>query len=146
MAIVSISEAARLVGKSRTTLYRYIKDGKLSTCTDCNNTDGVDISELIRVFGELSVTPSEHSKMNNTEHHITHEYNNSEQFLLQKRLLKQEFEIENLKQKIEFLEILLEEKNSLVLEKEKRLLLLEHKDNVVTNNGTWISRLFNSNK
>lgn len=146
MSIVNISEAARLVGKSRTTLYRYIKDGKLSTCTDCNNTDGVDVSELIRVFGELIVTPIEHSVVNNDEHHVTREYDNGEQSLLQIKLLKQEFEIENLKQRIEFLEILLEEKDSMVLEKEKRLLLLEHKGNDMTNNETWISRLFKSKK
>ncbi|SWR30432.1 MULTISPECIES: helix-turn-helix transcriptional regulator [Enterobacteriaceae] len=32
MANVSISEAARLTGKSRTTLHRLIKAGELSTC------------------------------------------------------------------------------------------------------------------
>jgi predicted DNA-binding transcriptional regulator AlpA len=32
MARVSISEAARLTGKSRTTLHRLIKTGELSTC------------------------------------------------------------------------------------------------------------------
>ncbi len=32
MARVSISEAARLTGKSRTTLHRLIKAGYLSTC------------------------------------------------------------------------------------------------------------------
>ena len=33
MARVSISEAARLTGKSRTTLHRLIKAGDLSTCS-----------------------------------------------------------------------------------------------------------------
>ena len=32
MTRVSISEAARLTGKSRTTLHRLIKTGELSTC------------------------------------------------------------------------------------------------------------------
>lgn len=60
MALVSISEAARLVGVSRKTLQRYIASGKLSATVD--GTGGatgahplrqVEISELIRVFGEL---------------------------------------------------------------------------------------------
>jgi len=146
MAIVSISEAARLINKSRTTLYRYIKDGRLSTCTDINNTEGIDVSELIRVFGELYGTPSEQSEMNKVEHHVTHEYRSSEQVLLQEKLLKQEFEIVNLKQKIEFLETLLEEKNAMVLEKEKRLLLLEYKNSEESSRSSWVARLFNSKK
>ncbi len=146
MAIVSISEAARLVNKSRTTLYRYIKDGRMSTCTDINNAEGIDVSELIRVFGGLNGTPSEQPEMNTVEHHVTHEYRSNEQVLLQEKLLKQEFEIENLKQKIEFLEALLEEKNAMVLEKEKRLLLLEYKNSEESSRSSWVARLFNSNK
>ncbi|MCS5969834.1 helix-turn-helix domain-containing protein [Klebsiella variicola subsp. variicola] len=37
MARVSISEAARLTGKSRTTLHRLIKAGDLSTCSGERN-------------------------------------------------------------------------------------------------------------
>ncbi|MHB4612219.1 helix-turn-helix domain-containing protein, partial [Klebsiella pneumoniae] len=51
MTRVSISEAARLTGKSRTTLHRLIKTGELSTCSGERNTKMVDISELLRVFG-----------------------------------------------------------------------------------------------
>ena len=51
MARVSISEAARLTGKSRTTLHRLIKTGDLSTCSGERNAKMVDTSELLRVFG-----------------------------------------------------------------------------------------------
>lgn len=51
MARVSISEAARLTGKSRTTLHRLIKAGDLSTCSGERNAKMVDTSELLRVFG-----------------------------------------------------------------------------------------------
>lgn len=37
MTRVSISEAARLTGKSRTTLHRLIKTGELSTCSGERN-------------------------------------------------------------------------------------------------------------
>ena len=51
MAIVSISEAARLVGKSRRTIQRDISAGKLSKC---DNGKSLDTSELLRVYGTLS--------------------------------------------------------------------------------------------
>jgi len=54
MAIVSISKAAKLVRKSRTTVQKYIKDGKLSKCAGENGAEGIDTSELLRVFGEFS--------------------------------------------------------------------------------------------
>ncbi len=54
MARVSISEAARLTGKSRTTLHRLIKAGDLSTCSGERNAKMVDTSELLRVFGPFA--------------------------------------------------------------------------------------------
>lgn len=56
MTIVSISKAAKITGKARSTIQTYIKTGKLSKTTDSVGKEGVDISELIRVFGELSTT------------------------------------------------------------------------------------------
>ena len=54
MAIVSISEAARLTGKSRKTIQRYVSDGRISMSQHVAGRNGIDISELVRVFGELS--------------------------------------------------------------------------------------------
>ncbi|MFX1768093.1 DNA-binding protein [Paraburkholderia sp. A1RI-2L] len=53
MATVSISEAARLTGKSTKTLYRLASQGKLSLSLDENGAKKVDTSELVRVFGEF---------------------------------------------------------------------------------------------
>lgn len=53
MAVVSISEAARLTCKSTKTLYRMASQGRLSVSLDENGAKTVDISELVRVFGEL---------------------------------------------------------------------------------------------
>jgi len=52
MAVVSISEAARLTGKSRKTIQRYVADGRLSVSQDVAGKPAIDTSELIRVFGE----------------------------------------------------------------------------------------------
>ncbi|HCI9621018.1 TPA: helix-turn-helix domain-containing protein, partial [Klebsiella pneumoniae] len=49
MAKVSISEAARLTGKSRTTLHRLIKAGELSTCRGERNAKMLETSELLGV-------------------------------------------------------------------------------------------------
>lgn len=54
MAIVSISEAARLTGKGRSTIQRKLKNGELSKVTQGDGSPGVDTSELIRVFGEMT--------------------------------------------------------------------------------------------
>jgi len=57
MPIVSISEAARLSGKNRKTVQKYIADGQLSLSMD-GQAKGVEISELIRVFGPLAGHPT----------------------------------------------------------------------------------------
>lgn len=49
MALVSKSEAARLVGVTRQTIHRKIKSGELSATGN-----EIDTSELIRVFGAIS--------------------------------------------------------------------------------------------
>jgi chromosome segregation ATPase len=61
MTKVSISEAARLVGISRSSLYRgYISQGKISIERDYRNAPVVDTSELLRVFGDISKATAEH--------------------------------------------------------------------------------------
>lgn len=53
MAQLSISEAAKLVARDRKTLYRLIKEGRLSATQDATGTRQVETSELLRVFGEI---------------------------------------------------------------------------------------------
>ncbi|WP_312283950.1 hypothetical protein [Candidatus Igneacidithiobacillus taiwanensis] len=62
MAKVTISEAARLANVSRMTLYRrYIRTGVLSIEKDHSGNPKVDVSELVRVFGELSGSHTDQS-------------------------------------------------------------------------------------
>ena len=60
MSIVTINEAANLVGKSIKTIYRHIESGKLSCVIDDNGRKMVDISELVRVYG-LDLTLAENN-------------------------------------------------------------------------------------
>lgn len=68
--LVSKSKAAKLAGVSRTTIHRYVTDGKLSMTGD-----QVDTSELMRVFGSLTVPKSEqgagHVQDSNNGHDVT---------------------------------------------------------------------------
>lgn len=48
MVYVTIDEAAKLTGKSVQSIYRHVKNGKVSRCDN-----GFDISELMRVYGPL---------------------------------------------------------------------------------------------
>jgi len=71
MALVSISEASRLTKKSRTTVHRYISNGKLSICTDENGIKKIDTSELLRVFGAFKSVHNEQSDTATNEQHAT---------------------------------------------------------------------------
>lgn len=53
MSIVSISEAARLTNKHRRTIQRHIQSGQLSSTQQSDGQPGVQISELIRVYGSI---------------------------------------------------------------------------------------------
>lgn len=56
MSQVTISEAAKLVGRDRKTLYKDIKAGRLSATLSATDVRQVDTAELIRVYGELGDT------------------------------------------------------------------------------------------
>lgn len=49
----SVRDAAQRVGISRQTMFRYIKDGKISATTDRDGQKQIELTELLRVFGEL---------------------------------------------------------------------------------------------
>lgn len=122
MAKISISEAARLTGKSRTTLHRLIKTGELSTCHGARNARLVDVSELIRVFGPLEHPPSEQVTAQVSEHSDTGISPQSEQVIAQ------------LRQEVEHLKTLVSAKDSHIDSLRQAMLLIEHKH---TGDSPW---------
>jgi excisionase family DNA binding protein len=56
MSQLPVAQAAKLVGRDRKTLYRLIKDGKLSATQDATGSRQIDTAELLRVFGSLKDT------------------------------------------------------------------------------------------
>lgn len=61
----TLNEAAKAVGKSKTTIHRAIKSGKISASKLDSGAYAIDPSELHRVF---QVGTTEHTKRNSTEH------------------------------------------------------------------------------
>ena len=53
MALVSITEAAKLVRRKRSTLYRDIEKGRLSKTVTPDGDTQIETSELLRTYGQL---------------------------------------------------------------------------------------------
>jgi len=115
LAKVSISEAARLAGKSRTTLHRLIKTGELSVSTGDRNAKMVDISELVRVFPDLNLSAGEQLFEQVNEQRVTG------------GITGHEHENERLKQEIEHLKTLVSSQQSHIDSLKQAMLLIEHK-------------------
>jgi len=70
MPKLSITEAARLYGKSRSTLYKQNKNGVLSFSAGDDGRPCIDLSEMIRVYGPV---PNQYTQENESERKNTHE-------------------------------------------------------------------------
>lgn len=115
MALITISEASRLAGKNRTTIYKYINNRKLSVVVNADGVKKIDTSELFRVFPDCKIEIKQHHSDNTTQQQATDEIN-------------------SLKQEIQHLKELMSAQRDLLLEKDKRnedlkqaLLLIELK-------------------
>lgn len=65
----TLGEAAKASGKSKTTLHRAIKSGKISATRRDDNSYSIDPSELHRVFPPVTLErPSEQLQRNDAEH------------------------------------------------------------------------------
>lgn len=130
MSIVSISEAARLTRKARSTIQAHIKTGKISKTTDHHTGNvGIEISELIRVFGKINIqnttdaTRSENVAISqqttgNTTDATDHHTGNA---------TDQNIEMLHLKSENERLKAVLEAKQETIDTLKSALKLLEHK-------------------
>lgn len=131
MAIVSISEAAKITGKARSTIQSYIKTGKLSKTTDLHTgVVGVDTSELIRCFGELITTPIRHA--------VNEQISQQTTFDTTGEISK----INVLEKEIELLKKIIEEKDEHNKSLKQAMLMLEHKEQKKEKPSNWLFRLF----
>lgn len=115
MAIVSISEAAKLAGCARSTIYDYIKTGKLSVTTGADKkTKTIDTSELIRVFGRLN------------DSNVATKSDNSERQVIHERTEIQTVRISELEKENEKLKALLSEKEERIKDKQAHIESLDN--------------------
>lgn len=126
MAIVSISEAARLAGKTRATIHRHINTGVLSKTKDDTGKVGIDTSELIRVYSISIDTDKPCTNTVKIEQHDSDELNS-----LKTRLAVLENENIHLKDHVESLK--------------HAMLLLEHHKEQSPPKKNWWAKIFSSN-
>ena len=113
MALVSISEAARLAGISRTHLYKkYLDEGIISKTTDAVGNSVIDTSEILRVFGKLHGQEDSEQPEASTINSILHAELQSENSVL--------------KAKLEMMEKLLQEKELRINDLRENMKLIEH--------------------
>ena len=110
MSKLNITDASKAVGVTRATIYKYINNGVLSA-EESEKGKRIDVSELLRVFGEVKEQPHCNPEQQNIE--LKHENQ-----LLKERLSSQ---IEIVKVKDEQLALIKKEYEK----KEKQLLFLE---------------------
>ena len=124
MTRYSISKAAIVAGKSRVTIQRHIKNGKLSCTVDTNGNKFIDVSELIRAYGEINVddTGKKQLQKNIVMHHDTGE-NYTEIRVLQEQVKSLKEQLGEEKERSAELK---EEKARLLGLVEKQTNLLEH--------------------
>ena len=114
MAQVGLSEAARLVGRSRSTIHRAVKSGDLSASRDAKGHRTIDTSELQRVFGALQTdTVTNESETHDATHDETQELRTRVAFLEAEIKAKDEL-IETLRENLSDLRTRLEKSDELI--------------------------------
>ena len=105
--LVTITQASKLVGKARKTIYAHAKIGKVSLSKFSDGKTAIDTSELYRVYGDLkgNVTPKPlHTEDNvtsgNTVLDVLTELK-SENSLMREEMQKLREEIKNLNNRLE---------------------------------------------
>ena len=86
MAKHNIKEAARLAGVNRTTLYTYMKEGRISWETLPNGNRVIDTAELSRVFGTLQLLNTDSMSQNEHDQHARTADSTREISLLQEQI------------------------------------------------------------
>jgi len=125
MALVSITEAAKLVRRNRSTLYRDIERGRLSKTVTPEGETQIDTAELLRAYGRLHAPdeePTDEQTRNTMRIAILEERTRSLE-----RALALEAELRKVKDQItNELRARLADKDSMIKVLENKLLFLEY--------------------
>lgn len=120
MSIVSISEASRLVNRCRQTIYKHIRQGKLSTSICVDGSKGLDTSELIRVYGVLTVNKATSVDINNNKQQTTNvtvdtvNVNSSKLIELEKEIALARLKIEQQEKELHYKQTIIDNKQEII--------------------------------
>jgi len=64
---LNMSQAAQAAGITRRTLYNHVKKGKITTSRDKKNNPMIDVSELIRAYGNVTLPVKKIPKITHSE-------------------------------------------------------------------------------
>lgn len=124
-ASVSVSEAARLAGIARSSLYKsWIDKGRLSVTVDVRGRPAIDMAELLRVFPDIRISDNGSVSPGYTTGHLEapNTVRSDSEVLLA--------EIASLKEQLKLQAQLLEAKDQNLLDLRQSLRLLEYKKEV----------------
>lgn len=115
MSRISINKASQDFGVSRNTLYKYIKQGKLTK----DNEGKLDTSDLVRLFSQHA-----QSKQDDSFHIVSNEQLKTENEQLKQQLAISEMRINELKSQLDYVR-----QNEAWLKQQLDQKLIEHKSN-----------------
>lgn len=141
MPIVTITEAANLVGRSRRTLQRHLSQGLISKCDTATGEQGIDTSELLRFYGAFVSAPNDTPVTGDKSHGDMGNVTVSQNAVDVESLVK----MAELRKENEMLKVLLDEKEKHNEDLRKTVLLLEDtlsKSKPEPSKQTWFGRLF----
>lgn len=102
---LTVSDAAKRVGVSRQTIFKAIKQGKLSATTSHDGIKQVDVSELLRVYGRLlSPEESAQTAVNRTQQSHGDTVTAALQLELERSkfmLERKDFELDQMRQRVD---------------------------------------------
>ncbi len=113
--IISISSAAKRFNVSRSKIYRMKENGQISFTKNSEDQVGIDLSEMLRVFGERKAEQPDNASKDNAEHDLR-----TENFYLKR-------EIEALSQNLQKSESRVDQLLSQNQEQNKQFLLTQSK-------------------
>jgi len=132
---LNLSQAAEKAGVSRNTLYKHIKEGKVSAQRDVNGRQSIELSELLRAYGALSGQSAQDSEPKPRKVHTS----NTAATPLEVQLAIAEERVRQLEarlqEKVEAASKLEQQYERIIQGLESKVRLLEHKQTspVVTN-------------
>lgn len=135
MTYLTVRQAAEQVGVSRQTMFRHIKDGRVSATVDRDGQKQIDVAELLRVFGELQ-SPVAAAKTVSDRSRLTHKSETAPgvayQIELEKLRAQLEFKVAELALAKERISELKSREHQVVEEKNRLLTLIEQQSRLLT--------------